>query len=387
VHADIGSACRTPAPPQQRQAAHRQQEDRRRFGHRRQQHWRAIAEVVAAVDDDLARVVDADRIHQHLAAEAGRDSVQVDEAGARIDERVRKTVGGEARIADHGAGRIDGVRFAVVAAERTEVVHDAAAVQERMPDGFGTDEAVADHLARVVHGLGPAEAAAERAEIVHGAADVQEGVRTVVRETRPRLCAADDHARIVDAARLRIGAAQRAEVRQRAAAVQERAAVAGGVGGSADDLATGIDTVGDAVAAVQRADGLHGAITPDKAARDATNLRGADDRAVADGVRVRDGSARCGQERRRAGTPDEGAFLESGVEAHADDAAVVADAGGQEVFRQEGGGVQRASPRGRAGEQRQQQGQQQGQQKTAYRHGRLRMIRRANDKTGDAARD
>jgi hypothetical protein len=353
VHAGIGSACRAPAPPQQRQAAQRQQESWRRFGHRCQQRRRANADGVAAVGDDLAGVVDADRVHQHLAAEAGRDGVQVDEAGALIDERVRKTVGGEARIADHGAGRIDGVRFAVVAAERTEVVHDAAAVQERMPDGFGTDEAVADDLARVVHGLGPAEAAAERAEIVHGAADVQEGMCAVVRETRPRLRSADDHARIVDAARLRIGPAQRAEVRQRAAAVQERAAVAGCVGGSADDLAASIDAVGDAVAAVQRADGLHRAIAPDEAARDVTRLRGAGDDAVADAGRVRDGRARRGQERRRAGAPDEGAVLES-VEAHADDAAVVADAGGHEIFRQEGGGVQRTRQRGRAGEQRQQ---------------------------------
>jgi hypothetical protein len=383
VHAGIDPACRAPAPPQQRHAAQRQQESRHRFGHRRQQRRRTIADVVAAVGDDLAGIVDADRVHQHLAAEAHRDGVQVDEAGARVQERVRKAVVGEGRIADHGAGRIDGVRLAVVAAERTEVVHDAAAVQERMPDGFGTDEAVAGHLTRVVHGLGPAEAAAERAEIVHGAADVQEGVGAVVGEARPRLRSADDHARIVDAARLRIGSAQRAEVRQRAAAVQERAAVAGCVRGSADDLAARIDAVGDAVAAVQRADGLHGAIAPDEAARGATVLRGADDHAVADGGRVRDGRARRGQERRRAGAPDEGALLESGVETHADDAAVVADAGGQEIFREEGGGVQRASPRGRAGE----QGQQQGQQKTAYRHGRLRMIRRANDKTGGTARD
>jgi hypothetical protein len=387
VHAGIGLVCRAPAPPQQRQAAHRQQESRRRFGHRRQQHWCTKADVVAGVGDDLAGVVDADRVHQHLGAEACRNEVQIDEVGARIHERVRKAVVGEARIADHDAGRIDGMRLAVVAAERTEVVHDAAAVQERMPDGLGTDEAVANHLARVVHGLGRAEAAAKGAEIVHDPAHVQEGVGAVVRKAHPRLRSADDHACVVDAPRLRIGPAQRPEVRQCTVAVQERAAVAGCVGGSADDLATGIDAIGDAVAAVQRADGLHGAIAPHKAARDAAGLRGADDHAVAGGGRVRDGRARRGQERRRAVAPDEGASLESGVETGADDAAVVADAEGLEIFRQEGGGVQRPRPRGRTREQRQQQGQQQRQQQTAYRHGRLPMIRRANDKTGDAARD
>ncbi|MCS0614327.1 hypothetical protein NX783_16415 [Massilia kyonggiensis] len=354
--------------PQQYRDTREQQQRRCRFRHRREQDRRAIPEIVAAVGHDLAGVVDADRIHEHLDADAVRDGVQVDQVAVDSHERVRKTAAGEARITDHRAGRVDRVGFAEVAAEGTEVVHHAPAVQERMPDGLGADQAVARHLACIVHRLGPAEAAAQRAEILHGAVVVEERVGTVVREARARLGTADDHARVVDAPRRRNRPAQRADVGQRAAAVQERAGVARRIRRIAHDLAARIDGVRDAVAAVQRADGLDAAGAVDEAACRVAGQRGADHGAAVDGGRVSGFAAQRGEEGRHAVFPDECAALEIGIEAAADDAAVVADAVGHEIFGQEGRGVQRIGPRMRAGEKRQQQDE----QAMAYRHGRLR---------------
>jgi hypothetical protein len=370
--------------PQQHRDARQQHQGRRRFRHGCQQHGRAKPEIVAAVGHDLAGVVDADRVRQHLDPEAVRDGVQVDEAAVRIDERVRKTKLDEAGITDHHAGRIDGMGFAGIAAEGTEVVHHAVAVQERMRGGVAAGQAVARHLARIVDRMGPAEAAAQCAEVPHGAVVVQERVGAVVREARARLGTADDHARVVDAPRPRVRPAQGADVGQRAAAVQECAVVAGRIGRIAHDLAAGVDAVRDAVAAVQCTDALDGAIAVDEAAREIARYGGADHGAAVDGGRIRGRTAQRGQEGRRAVFPDECAAFDISIHAAAHDAAVVADAIGREVFRQEGCGVQRIGPRVRTGE----QWQQQGEQAMAYRHGRLRMaVRRANDTARCGARN
>ena len=267
-------------------------------------------------------------------------------------------------------------------------MHHAPAVQERMPDGLGADQAVTGHLAGIVHRLGPAEAAAQRAEVLHGAVAVQECVGTLVREVRAQPGTADDHARVVDPARPRIRPAQGADVGQRAAAVQERAGVAGRIRGIAHDQAAGIDGVRDAVAAVQRADGLDAAGAVDEAACRVVGQRGADHGAAVDGGRVSGGAAQRGQEGRRAVFPDECAALEIGIEAAADDAAVAADAVGHEIFGQEGRGVQRIGPGGCAGGRAGEEWQQQGEQAMAYRHGTLRMTcRRANDTARHTARN
>src|ERR1035438_3991368 len=154
------------APEEQHCSAQRQQRHGRGLGDRGKDERMNYAVRRLAVTYDVAFVIDGPRLAVSSQADAGEAGGKVGHLAATVTEGVIRGGADGVTLADDGAGTIDTVGDAAIAAESAQVVHVAAAITERMPTVVA-GVAFADDSAGIVNAVGGAEHAAKGAQVVH----------------------------------------------------------------------------------------------------------------------------------------------------------------------------------------------------------------------------
>ena len=105
---------------------------------------------------------------------------QVPDRAAAPKRRVRARVSGGIGLAHDLAGVVDGIRHAVVAAQRAERSHRAARVADEAAEGAARQIGVAHDLIAAVDPAGRAVRSAQRAEVAHALSVPQEGMFAIL---------------------------------------------------------------------------------------------------------------------------------------------------------------------------------------------------------------